>query len=157
MNCDCVLSLILSLVLFNLVTLHHRITTSTLKALRNCERMVLANFIGNMLSTFNLWCWLSTCTFYLCTNVLLYILFLPSTFVLWFWWSTFTLYLFTVLLCCVLEYCSCWVCHELCICNVPVLPQFSKCTYIWNTVFTVFILNMLSKLKMSGEWQTFCL
>ena len=45
--------------------------TSTAKqVLVNCERMVLVNLIGNRLSTFILWIWLSTCTLYFCTVVL---------------------------------------------------------------------------------------
>ena len=40
--------------------------TSTAKqVLGNCERMVLANLLGNRLWTFILWIWLSTCTLYM--------------------------------------------------------------------------------------------
>ena len=47
--------------------------TSTAKqVLGNCERMALANFIGNRQSTFILWIWMSTCKFYFCTVVLCY-------------------------------------------------------------------------------------
>ena len=47
--------------------------TSTAKqVLGNCERMVFANLVGNRLSTFILWIWMSTCKFYFCTVVLCY-------------------------------------------------------------------------------------
>ena len=47
--------------------------TSTAKqVLGNCERMVYANFIGNRLSTFILWIWISASKFYFCTVVLCY-------------------------------------------------------------------------------------
>ena len=38
--------------------------------LRKDDIGILENFIGNMLSNYILWFWLSTCTFYLCTVVL---------------------------------------------------------------------------------------
>ena len=46
------------------------ITSTAKQVLSNCERMVLANFIGNRLLIFILWIWLSTYTFYFCTVVL---------------------------------------------------------------------------------------
>ena len=46
------------------------LTSTAKQVLGNCERMVLANFLGNMLSTFILWLWLSSCTLNLCTVVL---------------------------------------------------------------------------------------
>ena len=41
-----------------------KITSTVKQVLGNCKRMVLANFVGNRLSTFILWIWLSTFTLY---------------------------------------------------------------------------------------------
>ena len=59
---------------------------------------------------------------------------MPSTFVLWFLLSTSTMYLFSVALCCVLVYCTCWVCHKSCMCNFLSLSTLHcQNVYTWNT------------------------